>query len=86
MWKTVAIPQTQFINRSVDALLVQKIRKTVEMLQVQVFDEIANVPVGWMDRCSRFRSADHRADPEGYQTVAFPQVQHVVEIVNDMMS
>ena len=38
------------------------------MLQVQFFDEIANVPVGWMNWCSRFRSANHRADPEGRRT------------------
>ena len=64
--KTVAIPQTQVIDRAVNALLVtQKVQKTVEMLQVQFFDEIVNASVGWMDRCSRFRSADHRADPEG---------------------
>ena len=63
---TAAITQTQFIDRAVNVLLVtQKIQKTVAMLQVQFFDEIANVPVGWTDRCSRFRSADHRADPEG---------------------
>ena len=62
----MAISLTQFIDRAVDFLLVtQKVQKTVEMLQVQFSDEISNVPVGSMDRCSRFRSADHRADPEG---------------------
>ena len=64
--KTVAIPQTQFIDRAANVPSVtQKVQKTVETLKVQVFDGIANVPVGWMDRCSRFRSASHRADPEG---------------------
>ena len=47
------IPQTQFIDRAGNVPLVtHKVQKTVEMFQVQFFDEIANVPVGWRDRCS----------------------------------
>ena len=66
MWKTAAIPQTQFIDRAVNVLLATlNVQKPVEMLQVQFFDEIANVFIGWMRRCSRFRGANHRAGPEG---------------------
>ena len=49
----MAIPRVQFTDRAVNVPLVkQKDQKTVKMLQLQFLHEMANVPVGWMDRCS----------------------------------
>ena len=67
-------PQAQFIDETMAITVVQqikqrqmsaiqKIQKTVKILQVQFGDEVADVAVVIQGRCLWFRVAEDREDP-----------------------